>query len=58
MGYLITDNGHIYYEVEGNGSYNRVLLDFFQTILEHRDNYFLKPKIINPTPVPINTNLE
>ncbi|MDQ0337740.1 pimeloyl-ACP methyl ester carboxylesterase [Caldalkalibacillus uzonensis] len=39
-------------------SYNKVLLDFFQTILEHRDNYFLKPKIINPTPVPINTNLE
>lgn len=39
-------------------SYNKVLLDFFQTVYHKEEDYFLNPKRINPTPNPINKSLE
>lgn len=38
--------------------YNAVCLDFVQRIVQHKNNYFLNPKMINPTPNPISSSLE
>lgn len=38
--------------------YNMVLHDFFNRITNKDHHYFLKPSMINPIPIPINTNLE